>query len=162
MRTREEINAYRREWSKKNRSKCNKYHARWKAKHPEIAAQNDARFKARNPDYASKWFLKNRDRRNAQKEAYRQENKWRWAAARAERRVLESMAQPAWADRQAIAAVYAEAKRKCFTLGIPYEVDHLWPLKGKGFCGLHVHWNLRAIPKLQNRKKHNKNPLEVK
>lgn len=36
-----------------------------------------------------------------------------------------------------------------------YEVDHMHPLCGPNFCGLHVPWNLQYLPGLDNRKKGN-------
>ena len=32
-------------------------------------------------------------------------------------------------------------------------VDHLWTIKGKNWCGLHVPWNLHAMTKLENNQK---------
>jgi hypothetical protein len=37
-----------------------------------------------------------------------------------------------------------------------YDVDHQIPLKSKLVCGLHVPWNLKAIPSTENRQKNNK------
>lgn len=56
---------------------------------------------------------------------------------------------PAWADWDKIRWVYDNAPPG-------FEVDHILPLQGKFVSGLHVHENLRVLPKLENRQKHNK------
>jgi excisionase family DNA binding protein len=75
--------------------------------------------------------------------------------ALAEKRV-RNMRTPPWADRQAIAAVYAEAKRLTAATGIEHHVDHEIPLCGEFVSGLHVHQNLRPMPAAYNIRKGNR------
>lgn len=82
----------------------------------------------------------------------------RSAAARPHRaasRAKRLLRYVAWADQEAIKAVYAEAERASRRTGIPHEVDHIIPLRGKTVSGLHVPENLRVVPKVVNREKRN-------
>lgn len=74
----------------------------------------------------------------------------------AKRRAKLVLATPSWADGAEIRAKYAEAARLTLESGIRHEVDHFFPLKGRRVSGLHVHFNLRVIPMLENRRKFNK------
>lgn len=74
----------------------------------------------------------------------------------AARRAGIDRATPSWADRAAIKAVYADAIRLTKATGVRHEVDHVVPLNGINVCGLHVHWNLCAIPHHENRAKSNR------
>lgn len=58
-----------------------------------------------------------------------------------------------------ILAFYDEARRLTRETGIKHEVDHVHPLKGVNFCGLHVPWNLQILTMSVNRSKSNK--LEI-
>lgn len=58
-------------------------------------------------------------------------------------------ATPKWADLEAIARVYETCPQG-------HEVDHIVPIQSKKVCGLHVAWNLRHLPKRENRLKSNK------
>lgn len=74
----------------------------------------------------------------------------------AARRAGLQRATPKWADRNAIKVVYDECAETTRRTGIPHEVDHIVPLKGKRVCGLHVHWNLRVITRAENSAKSNR------
>lgn len=72
-------------------------------------------------------------------------NKRRWLRIK--------IATPKWVDFDEIALIYMERDRISAETGVRHEVDHIIPLAGKNVCGLHVHFNLRVIPALENRRK---------
>ena len=50
---------------------------------------------------------------------------------------------------------YEIAARVTRCTGIPFEVDHIDPLKGRDRSGLRVPWNLQVLPAFANRRKSN-------
>jgi hypothetical protein len=54
-----------------------------------------------------------------------------------------------------IAAFYVRAAEMSRASGIPHEVDHIIPLRGRAVSGLHVHTNLQILSRTQNRAKQN-------
>lgn len=102
----------------------------WAATNPGRKRQMDLEFKAKNPAKVTSY-------------------KARYRAARRQ-------AMPPWLTDTQIAqieAVYAEARRLSEETGVPHEVDHIVPLAGRVVSGLHVPWNLRAIPKIENNRR---------
>lgn len=69
------------------------------------------------------------------------------------RRLKEAL--PPWADKSAITAVYLSARRAGM------HVDHIYPLRGKTVCGLHVPENLQPLLPSENARKKNKFPSEA-
>lgn len=71
-----------------------------------------------------------------------------------QRRLRLAQAAPPWltdGDWKAMDALYDEAKRLSAETGIEHHVDHIVPLKAvPNVCGLHVVWNLRVIPGVEN------------
>lgn len=79
----------------------------------------------------------------------------------AERRAaIIKHASPSWRDREAIAEIYAEARRLTKQTGQPHDVDHIYPLQSILGCGLHVAPNLRVVKASLNRSKSNIFPLD--
>ena len=62
---------------------------------------------------------------------------------------------PVWADKKAIRAVYAEARRLTHETGVLHHVDHVIPLNGREVSGLHVEGNLQVLTFIENSRKHN-------
>lgn len=54
--------------------------------------------------------------------------------------------------REETIKIYKEARARELT------VDHIWPIKGESWCGLHVPWNMQLISLHENDCKNNKHP----
>lgn len=71
------------------------------------------------------------------------------------RRLVQRLATPSWVDQGAIVAIYERCREQARQTGIAHDVDHIVPILGRKVCGLHVPWNLRVIPAVDNRRKSN-------
>ena len=124
------------------------------AENPERFAQASRKWRTQNPEYAEE----NRDRINANSQAYRLRNLSKAARLRAQYRARKKQAEPSWLTARhhtEIAAFYDLAALRTRQTGESYEVDHIVPLSGDNVCGLHVPWNLQVIPQAVNRRKSN-------
>ena len=100
--------------------------------------------------YNAAYRQDNREKMMLVASAYSKANRPKRSAYQAMRNARKLHATPAWADLDAIKAVYLEAARQQLT------VDHAVPLQGKTVCGLHVHYNLQLLTKSQNISKGNR------
>lgn len=98
----------------------------------------------------------NPDRVKARRKKHYELNKEEYVARCAYRRAAKLQATPKWVNRSEIEEIYKTARAITVKTGIPHEVDHIEPLKGKDRSGLHVPWNLQIITRSENRAKHNK------
>lgn len=119
---------------------------RWIANRDELIAKRKQRLE--DPKVNQAWLEYLKDHYRSNKPAYLA--KW------AKRRAQKLNATPAWADMDAITAVYEEAKRLTLETGVQHEVDHIVPLVHPLVCGLHVEWNLQILTWTANRSKSNK------
>lgn len=86
------------------------------------------------------------------------------AAAQQKRKANNLQAMPSWLTKGhevEIEGFYQFSKFMTKMTGIPYHVDHIYPLQGKTCKGLHVPWNLQVIPATENIRKSNKLPGAV-
>lgn len=72
------------------------------------------------------------------------------------RRLLIGLVTPAWADLDAMLAIYDECERMAEMTGVKYHADHIVPLKHPLVCGLHNHFNLMPLPAIDNIRKGNR------
>lgn len=79
-----------------------------------------------------------------------------YTAKAAKRRALTMQAMPEWVEPKSIRPIYRKARQLTKKTGVQHHVDHIVPLKGRGVCGLHVPWNLQAIPAQDNLRKANR------
>jgi len=110
-------------------------------------------------EYQRDWYKANRSRVKEKSAEYARNNRAAFTARANRRRASLLAATPVWLtdeDSRNIQAVYMMSERLAKCVGIPHEVDHIVPLKSELVCGLHVPWNLAAIPKTLNRSKGNR------
>jgi len=113
-----------------------------------------------NPDKVRKWaraqYLKHGDKRRALRREHYRKNKPIYVANARKREERVRQATPAWADLKAIEAFYVRAAELTLRTGIKHHVDHIYPLKSKVMCGLHVETNLQIVPAKVNLLKSNR------
>lgn len=76
-------------------------------------------------------------------------------------RLYKALATPFWlssVEKAQIQEFYDIALAKSVQTGILHQVDHIHPLKGNGFIGLHVPWNLQVLTMSENISKRNHMP----
>lgn len=136
--------------------------AAWRAANPEkykaivneYLSREEVKIAAR--ERAKEWAQSNKDRKREYDRNWIENNRAISRSHKARRRAKERTATPPWLTEtqlEAIKAVYLEAERLFKETGIPYQVDHIVPLSGKTVSGLHVPWNLRAIPAQENNRR---------
>jgi hypothetical protein len=126
----EEIRAYKKLHSKKNRAR--------------IAARQRI------------WNEANKERRNIVRKAWRKRNPAKHIESVVHRRAKQLNATPKWANLFFVQEAYDLAKRRTKATGFKWQVDHIVPLRHPLVQGFHVEHNLRVISESINRAKSNR------
>jgi len=161
---REHLNAWNKAWAAKNKDKVREMRNRYQTENAvKIKEKNKKRYRDDKEKYLAvkkKWRQDNPEKCKELARSWKEKNRERYLARcsfySAERKALERQATPLWASKFFLKEIYHLAQLRTRYLGVPHEVDHIIPLKGKNVCGLHVEHNLRVIPWIENIKKSNK------
>jgi hypothetical protein len=130
----------------------------------ESKLETQKAWRLRNPDYikekSTTWYAvpENREKSLRCATQWQKDNRDRVNMRNRSRRKLIELATPPWAGEAfwtSIQNIYKEARVLGETTGIPHHVDHVVPVQHELVCGLHVPWNLRAIPAIENLSKSN-------
>jgi hypothetical protein len=113
----------------------------------------DDAYRTRRNKRTAQWQANNREASRTKGRDWTRNNPDKNSARVARRRAALIAATPTWVPQEQFLPVYSLAQRLSKSTGVLHHVDHIVPLKGKTVCGLHVPWNLRAIPAVDNIKK---------
>jgi len=169
----DERRAYEKERYIKNRqdpvfvAKDRERKAKWKRDNPDKVKAQCAKERAANPEKhrakARKCYAKYKEKNNRRCSEWRRNNKDLVQAYVSERRAIRKTRTPkekAAEYRWFFKETYALAQLRSRLTGVEWQVDHIVPLKGDGVSGLHVPWNMRVIPAVENIAKRNNLPPE--
>lgn len=152
----EDRRKYQAAWRAKNRAKTvaasrrhrethledvRAYQREYQRDYYQAKVKNDPAKAAASRERAIGWYEANSEKAKKRIASYRRNS------------LIVPRQTPKWANRFFISEIYDLAKRRTKALGVPHEVDHIIPLRGKTVCGLHVESNLRVVPKAVNRAK---------
>lgn len=136
--------------------------AAWRSANKERDRAAKYRWAEKNRDYNKErgkvYYAENKEAHRARCDDWAKRNKPKVAEKFAKRRAAKRSAMPNWLsaiERAQIQEMYDVAAAKTMQTGIKHHVDHIHPLQGRGFNGLHVPWNLRVIEAHENHVKLN-------
>ena len=104
-------------------------------------------------------YLRHREKRIKAAVQWAKENRHMANANIAAYKAAKKNAAPPWLTEDhfwMMQQAYELARDRSDILGFAWHVDHIVPLRGKNFSGLHVPWNLQVIPGSLNCSKRNR------
>jgi hypothetical protein len=124
-----------------------------------VLAKARARYRAKKTTllaYNKTWRARNGARKSEQDRQWRAAHPELVALYSNNRRARKLQSQPKWLSAIQLAQMrefYDIAQARYRQTGLRHHVDHIFPLHGANFSGLHVPWNLQVLTKQSNLQK---------
>jgi len=118
--------------------------------------------KNNNPErkaYMAEYAQANRAKLREIASKWQKNNKGKVNANTALRHTAKMQRKPKWLlkeDKEYIRCIYQLAAMRNRESDQQWHVDHIVPLQGETVSGLHVPWNLRVVPAVENMRKNNR------
>lgn len=131
----------------KNKKEIDRRNMEWRKNNPKRAKE-----------IATKWRNENLELARQRIKVWGENNPHKKQFYSSKRRATKLNATPEWLNAGHMAEIEGVyLYTKIFSqIGEKLHVDHIVPLQGENVCGLHVPWNLQAIPAFENLSKSNK------
>ena len=142
-------------WRSENLAAAKESVRRYCRAHQEELTARARERRENDPDFAA--YLEH------YRKQYYKKHKHKFIAHNALREERIQQATPPWItpeQKREMELVYKRAAELTTLTGIRHDVDHVWPIKGKKSCGLHVPWNLQVLPWKENNRKRAREPSD--
>lgn len=129
--------------------------ARSYAANPEKALEAKRKWNEANPEKLREWVRENPEKVREAQRKWKKANPAKITAHIAKRKASKLQRTPAFGAQDLIPIFYEAARSATERTGIPHQVDHIIPLRGKNVSGLHVFNNLQILTASENASKNN-------
>lgn len=144
-----ELTAFNRHNENSFKTYCKQCQAMWKKAWYE-------KNKEKEIAYSRAYYWANKEKQNKNASEWKKRNPERHVILNSKRKAKSIQATPKWANLLHIEAKYSLCSMLNKNTAEKWHVDHIVPLQGKNVCGLHVEYNLKVIPAIDNLKKSNR------
>ncbi len=138
-------------------------HREWYNSNKSTVLEKQKVYEATNKEIIAKrkklYIENNQERIYSNNKIWKRNNLSKNASYTAKRRASLKFCTPKWLteeQKSEILKFYNLSYLLTESTGVKHHVDHIEPINGENFTGLHVPWNLQVIPHYENESKGNK------